>query len=44
MSGPAGTNVSLHHAEILMADGSGMIYTANLRSALVFFSPSYMAP
>ena len=29
----SGTSITLRHAEILQADGSGMIYTDNLRSA-----------
>jgi alpha-L-rhamnosidase len=33
VTGSAGTTVVLRHAEILQPDGSGMIYTANLRSA-----------
>jgi alpha-L-rhamnosidase len=34
VKGPAGIKVTLRHAEILDKDGSGMIYTGNLRSAL----------
>jgi alpha-L-rhamnosidase len=34
VQGPAGSKVTLRHAEILDKDGSGMIYTGNLRSAL----------
>jgi alpha-L-rhamnosidase len=34
VKGPAGSKVTLRHAEILKNDGSGMIYTENLRSAL----------
>eukprot|EP01114_Cavostelium_apophysatum_P010577 TRINITY_DN2447_c0_g1_i1.p1 TRINITY_DN2447_c0_g1~~TRINITY_DN2447_c0_g1_i1.p1 ORF type:complete len:1110 (+),score=243.84 TRINITY_DN2447_c0_g1_i1:27-3332(+) len=33
VTGPAGTNVTLRHAEILQHDGSGMIYVDNLRTA-----------
>jgi len=33
VKGPKGTIIRLRHAEILDHDGSGMIYTANLRSA-----------
>ncbi len=34
VKGAAGSKVTLRHAEILKNDGSGMIYTDNLRSAL----------
>ena len=34
VKGQAGNKVTLRHAEILKNDGSGMIYTDNLRSAL----------
>jgi alpha-L-rhamnosidase len=34
MTAPAGTNITLRHAEVLLKDGSGLIYVANLRSAL----------
>jgi alpha-L-rhamnosidase len=34
VKGAAGSRVTLRHAEILKNDGSGMIYTDNLRSAL----------
>eukprot|EP00026_Physarum_polycephalum_P001347 Phypoly_transcript_01348.p1 GENE.Phypoly_transcript_01348~~Phypoly_transcript_01348.p1 ORF type:complete len:1101 (+),score=156.84 Phypoly_transcript_01348:66-3368(+) len=33
MKAPAGANITLRHAEVLLKDGSGQIYTANLRSA-----------
>jgi alpha-L-rhamnosidase len=33
VAGPTGSNVTLRHAEVLLPDGSGLIYTANLRSA-----------
>jgi hypothetical protein len=33
MRGAAGANITLRHAEVLLKDGSGQIYTANLRAA-----------
>lgn len=52
VTGTGGTTVTLRHAEILMSDGSGMIYTENLRTAkatdtytlkvvLLSFSPQF---